>query len=352
MRSYDLGFEKSQVLTFNGPIDTNLDTTFVTTIHAFIDELEKNPIVEKVGVSTAEFGDRLPRTFNVTRVGDEEGVMLNRMGTNYGFVDVYDIQMLAGRGFETLDHNSSGASIDKVVLNDRARLLLGFESPEATISKKINLLGREFIVIGVTDNFHFRSIKKSVEPLLMLPFYEVDGDTYHVKFNAQNTQAVVEFAEQKFSEFFPGDVFNYSFMDLQIQSQYKQDIQFGKVFNLFSFVGISIASLGLIGLVGFSATRRTKEIGVRKVLGASLLDILKVISVDFMALVAVASILAFPLIYLGANNWLASFQYRIDLSFWFFLLPILLVLLVSLLIIVSQSYRTAQANPVKSLRED
>ena len=122
--------------------------------------------------------------------------------------------------------------------------------------------------------------------------------------------------------------------------------------SVFSFVGISIACLGLVGLVGYSATKRTKEIGVRKVLGASVLDILKVISVDFLFLIGIATLLALPIIYIGARNWLNSFQNRIELSPWFFLFPVLLVFMMAVLVIISQTMKTAQDNPVNSLRED
>ena len=352
IRNYDLGFETSQVLNISGPMDTNLDTTFVTTIHAFINELENNSMIEKVGVTTAEFGQQLPRTFNVRRVGGDQAVMLNRLGANYGFFQVYDIEIVAGRGFQVDDHNKDGRQIDKLLLNDKAREMLGFASANDAINKKVQLFGREFFVIGVTGDFHFRSVKQTVEPILMLPFYEVDGDTYHIRYNAENTQEVVQFVADKYEEFFPGDQFEYGFMDAQVQSQYEQDVQFGKVFNVFSFVGISIACLGLIGLVGYSATKRTKEIGVRKVLGASIIDILRVISVDFLLLIVVATVLALPLIYLGANDWLSSFHNRIDLSVWFFVIPTLSVFALALLIIISQTFKTAQANPVKSLRED
>ncbi|MEC7753387.1 FtsX-like permease family protein [Roseivirga sp. UBA1976] len=352
IREYDLGYNTSQVLNINGPMDTNLDTTFVTTIHAFINELESNSMIEKVGVTTAEFGEQLPRTFNVRRIGSDEGVMLNRLGANYGFFEVYNIDLLAGRSFRIEDHNRDGQQIDKLVLNDKARELLGFQSPADAVNKKVQLFGREFFVIGVTDNFHFRSVKQSVEPILFLPFYEVDGDTYHIRYQTQNTQEVVSFVSDKYDEFFPGDQFEYGFMDAKVQSQYEQEVQFGKVFSVFSFVGISIACLGLVGLVGYSATKRTKEIGVRKVLGASVLDILKVISVDFLFLIGIATLLALPIIYIGARNWLNSFQNRIELSPWFFLFPVLLVFMMAVLVIISQTMKTAQDNPVNSLRED
>ncbi len=352
IRNYDLGYDTSQIMNINGPMDTDLDTTFVTAIHAFIDELESNSMIEKVGITGAEFGAQLSRTFNVRRVGSNQPVMLNRLPANYGFIDVYDIELLAGRGFRREDHNKDGRQIDKLVLNDKARELLGFESGLDAINKKVQLFGREFSVVGVTTNFHFRSVKETVEPIIMLPFYQVDGDIYHIRYNAKNTQEVVSFVAEKYEEFFPGDQFDYGFMDARVQSEYEQDVQFGKVFNVFSLIGISIACLGLIGLVGYSATRRTKEIGVRKVLGASILDILKVISVDFLMLIGVATLLALPLIYLGASDWLNSFQNRISLSIWFFIIPTLVVFVIALMIILSQTIRTAQANPVQSLRED
>lgn len=352
MRNYDLGYNVDKVMTVKGPQITDLDTAFITQIHAFINELEKNPSIERVGTSTGVFGGRLPRTFDVRRVGDDNGVMLNRLVCNYNFLKVYDIELLAGRPFAPTDHNKEGRQVNKAMLNDKAAKLLGFASAEEAVNKQLRFFGREFTVVGVTEDFHFRSVKESVEPLLFVPFYWIAGDTYHVKYNSENTQDVIRYVANTFDQFFPGDVFNYGFTEANVEAVYAQDVQFGKVFDLFAVLGVLIACLGLVGLASHAAVQRTKEIGIRKVLGASISDILSLLSKDFLGLVILASVIGLPLTFWASKIWLEGYAYQTTLTYSFFLIPLVLVVAISLLIVVGQTLKTAQENPVKSLGEN
>lgn len=352
MKNQDLGMNLEQVVTVNGPSITDLDTTFVTHIHAFLNKLEQNPRVVKAGTSTNVFGSRLPRTFNVRRLGETEGHMLNRMGANYSFFDVYEINFLAGRPFRVSDHNLDPSLINSAILNDKAAKILGFESATDALNKKLQFFGQEWFIVGITEDFHHRSLKESIEPLLILPFYDVGGDTYHIRVSTENLPETLAYIGDTYDEFYPGDLFEYGFMDSRFDNLYKSDVQFGKVFNLFSLLAISIACLGLFGLVGFTAMQRTKEIGIRKVLGASIQDILTLLSREFLWLIVLANIIGLPLIYLAGRQWLNGYEYQTSIGTLFFLLPLVAVVIISLLIIVSQTLKVATLNPVRSLRQE
>lgn len=352
MKNQELGMNLEQVVTVNGPSITSLDTTFVTHIHAFLNELEQNPRVIKAGTSTNVFGSRLPRTFNVRRVGESEGHMLNRMGANYAFFDVYQINFLAGRSFLPSDHNRDMSKIHSAILNERAAKILGFDSAEDAINKKLQFFGQDWFIVGVTEDFHHRSLKESIEPLLILPFYDGGGDTYHIRVAGDNLPETIAYIHDTYEEFYAGDLFEYGFMDSRFDSLYKSDVQFGKVFNLFSLLAIAIACFGLFGLVGFTAMQRTKEIGIRKVLGASISDILQLLSREFLFLILIANTIGLPLVFFAAKSWLNGYAYQTSIGVKFFLLPLILVVIISVLIVVSQTIRVAMLNPVNSLRQD
>lgn len=352
MRNQNLGLNMDQVVAVQGPSITDLDTTFVTHIQTFLTSLTTNANISAAGSSTSNLGSRLPRTFNVKRVGETEGHMLNRLGMNYGFFDVYEVDMKAGRAFRPNDHKSNPRLINTTILNEKAAEILGFENAMDAVGKKLIFFEQEWNIVGVTSDFHHRSLKESIEPLLILPFYNGGNDTYHIKVSAQNLSETLAFIRTTYDEFFPGDLFKYRFVDELFNEQYKTDQQFGKVFNLFSALAIAIACLGLFGLAGYTAIQKTKEIGIRKVLGASVTDILNMLSREFIGLILLANVIGLPLIYLGAQKWLDSYAYRTEVGLLFFVLPLVVVLAVSVIIIFSQTLKTAKANPVNALHQD
>ncbi|OEK00939.1 hypothetical protein BFP97_05195 [Roseivirga sp. 4D4] len=352
MKSQDLGVNMDRVITLEAPALTRMDTTFVERIYQFTNTLERNARINKVGTSMSVFGSRLPRTFNVRTSAEGEGHMLNRLNANFGFLDVYEVELLAGRNFLPTDHNRDFNLIKGTILNEKAVKLLGFENAEDAVNKKITFFGRDWEIIGVTADFHHRSLKSSIEPLMISPFYNGGDDTYHIRVDGSNLPETISYIEKTFDEFFPNDLFEYNFMDARFDSQYKADQQFGKIFNLFSLLAIAIACLGLFGLAGYTAIQKTKEIGIRKVLGASIGNILHMLSREFFLLILLSSFIGLPLIFLGGRAWLAGYEYQTKIGTLFFLLPVLIVLLVAATIIVGQSLKTAQSNPVKSLRQD
>jgi len=350
MRKQDLGMNLEQVMVVSGPVMSEFDTAFVQRVASFKSEIKTIPGVVEVGNSYNIFGERLPRVFNAKPEGSTDGYMINRMNVGYGFMETYGIKLLAGRSLKPEDHHRDGRKVKNLVINEKASKLLGFVNPEDAMNKRLNFFGRDWFIVGVTDDFHNRSLKKSIEPILFIPFLNYNFDRYSIKLSAQNIGESVAAIEAKYNEIYPGNIFEYRFMDEAFDQQYAADRKFGKVFNIFSFLAIIIACLGLFGLAGYNAIQRTKEIGVRKALGANASHIVQLLSKDFITLVIVANAIALPLVYFGADKWLSGYAYRASMGLWLFLLPVLIVLAIAMLTIIYHTLQSARRNPVHSLR--
>ncbi|GAB2790237.1 ABC transporter permease [Rhabdobacter roseus] len=353
MRSEKLGFNLDQTLVVSGPALTEWDSTSIDRISTFKGELTQYPAIKAASASINLLGNRLPRTFNVKRVGanDEKGLTLSRMVIDLDFFDTYQIDLLAGRNFLSTDSDPDGRKIKNIIINASAAALLGFEEPGAAVGQKISFMGREWDVVGVVRDFHQQSLRHPIEPILFAPFYS-NGGYYSLKIATTDLNRTLELVKQKYQQFFPGNNFSYFFMDEQFNRQYKDDQLFGKITTAFSLLAVLIASLGLFGLSSYTITQRTKEIGVRKVLGASVGSIVALLSRDFLKLVLVAILLATPLAWYATKRWLDEFAYKIDLSWWIFALAGTLAIAIALLTVSFQSIRAALMNPVKSLRSE
>jgi putative ABC transport system permease protein len=232
--------------------------------------------------------------------------------------------------------------------------LLGFAKPADAINQILyNGNTKEGIIVGVVQNYHHESLKSNVEAMVVFPTEWANYFTLRLTGGdkpAHSIQETIEKAKQNYEAFFPGNPFDYFFLDDFFNQKYQADQQFGKVFGLFAALAILVACLGLFGLASFTITQRTKEIGIRKVLGASESNILFLLSKDFATLILLSNLIAWPMAYWGINQWLQNYPYRIGLSPWLFIIPALIVLAIALLTISVQTIRTARSNPVKSLR--
>jgi len=226
---------------------------------------------------------------------------------------------------------------------------MGFAKPEEALNDQIYFWGDTFRIVGVLKNYRQESLKKNFEPLIFR-YNKSPGGFYSIKFNTSNVKESLVKFESQWKELFPGNPFNYFFLDEHYNKQYKADQQFGKVFGLFSGLAIFIACLGLFGLSSLTAIQRTKEIGVRKVLGASVTNILTLVSRDYVLLMGIAMLLATPLTWWVMNNWLSGFANRITIAWWIFALPSLMVIVIALLTVSIHTLKAATTNPVDSLR--
>jgi putative ABC transport system permease protein len=293
------------------------------------------------------------RALYVQRSDDKSGSQLTSriIGGDFYFINVYGIQLLAGRNFSPADYNPDYNKLHNVLLNASAVKLFGFSSKEDAIGKSVTMFNKKWDVIGVVNDYHQKSLRYPMEPTIFQPFYGTDNPI-SVKVSSENLTAAIAAVKAKYAAFFPGNLFDYYFLDEKFNEQYKNDELFGKAFSIFAGFAIFIACLGLLGLSLFATTQRTKEIGVRKVVGASVSNIVFLLSKDFIKLVLIAFVIASPVAWFVMHAWLQDFAYRVNIGYWVFIIAGLLAIVIALATISFQAIKAAIANPVKSLRTE
>jgi putative ABC transport system permease protein len=346
MRSQKLGINIDQTLILRAP--NIVDSTYNQKFEVFKQKLNDYAEVVSVTASSSIPGEQPGwNAGGIRRLSqrEDEANQYRVVEMDHDFVKSYGLEMVAGRPFA----NGSPKEEKTVMMNESAARLMGFEKVEDAIEDHINFWGDTFRIVGVVKNFRQESSKKAFDPLIFR-YSSAPGGYYSIKFNAKNVNESLSRFEGDWKEFFPGNPFNFFFLDDHYNKQYKADQQFGEVFGLFSALAIFIACLGLFGLSSLTAIQRTKEIGVRKVLGASVPGIISLMSKDYLVLMGVAMILAVPLSWWAMNSWLQSFANRIPLSWWIFAIPSFVVIAIALLTVSIHTLKAARTNPVKSLR--
>lgn len=355
VRNQNLGMNINEVLVVKGPQMNVPDSVSRQTGAMFKNKLREIPGVQDVALTGSLPGlglNSLNTRTDIRRFGETtfSGYNYYLYGVDAGFLPLMDIQLVAGENFSP----AATENKDKVLVNEEATRLLGFSSPASALGQRISIEpgDNKFVTItGVMKNYHQQSLKEAQLPLIH--WYEEDGtDYYSVKVHSTDMKKTMAAIENIWKQNFSGHVFDYFFMDEMFNQQYKADMQFGKILNLFSVFTLFITILGLLGLASYNASRRTKEIGIRKVLGASTAGILTLLSRDFLKLVLIAIIIAVPLCWFAVNKWLQNFAYRVEISWWVFLLTGSLVIIIALVTISFQSAKAALLNPVKSLRSE
>jgi putative ABC transport system permease protein len=286
----------------------------------------------------------------VTGKDINEAVMVRLNSMDFDFMDVFKMKLLAGRNFSASFPKDPDTS---VIITESASRLLGFATPTAAIGKTLytGWNGWTPIIVGVVNDYHQVSFKKPLEPT-MFTCDAYEGNYFSVRLHTNqltNTLALIEHAWKKA---FPGNPFGYFFLDDYFNRQYNNDKKFGQLFLVFAILAIIISCLGLLGLSSYTAGQRTREVGIRKVLGASVLNITTLLSKDFLLLVAIAVMIATPFAWLIMNRWLQSFAYREPMHWWVFALSGIISVLIALCTVGFQAIKAATANPVKSLRND
>jgi putative ABC transport system permease protein len=265
------------------------------------------------------------------------------------YVPTMGMEIVAGRNFSKDFPGDSSA----VIINETSARLLGYTNP---VGQKIYMKDtgpsdvRPLEIIGVVKNFHFESIRQQVGPLCLMP--TTDTWTASFKLKPGNTAEVVQKAEQLFKSMSGGIPFSYRFLDQAFDQMYRTEQRFGIIVMTFSILAIFIACLGLFGLAAYMAEQRTKEIGIRKVLGASVSSITQMLSRDFILLVILSSLIAFPLAWWAMHSWLQDFSIRVDIKWWVFAVAFFAAVGIALVTVSFQAIRAALANPVKSLRSE
>jgi putative ABC transport system permease protein len=353
MSKKELGFNMNQVLVINPPVLTQFDSTFIDHMNAFKEDLKQLAAVKAATTSWNVPGGETGRSFNVRQADSAttNRFTMRHTSIDYDFLDVYGIKLVAGRNYTRADHNPNASKLQNILINKNAAALLGFSSPEAAVGRDILRGTRKWTIIGVVNDYHQKSLRYPTEPMIFFPYYG-NGSAISVKLATNDLPHTIAAIKKKYEAFFPGNLFDFIFVDDRFNRQYQNDQLFGKVFTIFASLAIFVACLGLFGLALFATLQRTKEIGIRKVLGASVSNILMLLSKDFIKLIAIASIIAFPLAWYVMNQWLQEFSYRIGISWWIFVIAGGASLVVALVTISIQAIKAALANPIKSLRTE
>ncbi len=342
IRSKNLGFNQEELLV----LDVNGFAEVQNRFAPFKDELLSNHAIRGVTVSrgliVGGLGNSLVET--VDGSGKLVSSSIYRHQVDPDFIDVYKMELLAGRNFTPAD------TLGAYIVNEAAVRAFGWGDPQSALGKPFNRGGGTGTVVGVVKDFHFTGLQQTIAPMEIHLTRPNRFSRISVRLETANLATTVGFIEQAWRKHFPAALLQYSFLDERLEQQYLHEKLFGKIFMTFVVLSLAVACLGLFGLAAFAAEQRTKEIGIRKVLGASLAGVVGLLSKDFVKLVLLANVIAWPVAYFTMNKWLQNFAYRIDLGWWVFVLAGGATLLIALLTVSAQAIKAALANPVDSLR--
>ncbi len=342
----DMGFDKEHMLV----LDYNYDEKVNDVSSVLQGELEAMPEVLSVAFSRSVPGSYFPNAGTTIETPDgemkQEAQPIFQVGLD--FIDHFDLELVAGRSYSR-DYPSDSSSA--LVINEAAARQYGYSNPADAVGKKFDQWGREGQIIGVVKDFNYISLHRAVEPLT-LPFEAYASRYLSLKVIGEDLPKTLANVEQVWKKLAPHRPFIYSFLDEDFNKQYESDFRFRKIFTTFSVLAIMIACLGLLGLATYTAEQRTKEIGIRKVLGANIGSIVGLLSKDFIKLVSIAILIATPVAWYAMNKWLEGFAYQVPIHWWIFLISGVLAVVVALATISFQSVKAAMMNPVDSLKSE
>jgi putative ABC transport system permease protein len=343
MRAQDLGFNKDQKLI----IDTHGDSLKL----AFRNEVATLPGVQSVSMAGSVPGGGNPGAYSqIENVkGDMQIANLDLYFVDFDYLPQYKMKVLAGRVFS---RDFGTDTTQAMVVNEAAMHMFGYSDPKQIIGKKFDQWGRKGAIIGVLKDFHFRSLQEVIKPLSIR--IEPNGcNLLSVQVaGGAGLPGTIAAIEGKWKNMMPTRPFSYYFLDDFFDKQYREDDRFGSLFLDFATLAIFISCLGLLGLASYSTVQRTKEIGIRKVLGASVSGIVTLLSREFVVLVGVSFLIATPIAWYFMHRWLEGFAYKMSIGWWIFAAAGITALLIALVTVSYQALRAALANPVKSLRTE
>lgn len=340
IRNKNLGFSRNHtvIIPFNAPLKQNYES--------FKNEIKQNPNIISVTSAT-----NIPTSIgNINPVywegqTTENYKTINWVAVDYDYFDTFEMTIVEGRKFS----KAYSTDLQNYIVNEEAVKLMGFES---AIGKLFSIWQNEGQIIGVVKNFHSRSLHNEIVPVVFTidPRWNWSLSRIFVKIKPDKIPQTLDYLKTTATRFAPDYPFNYSFLDEHFERQYRGDRQIGSIFKYFSFIAIFISCLGLFGLASFMVGQRTKEIGIRRILGASKSYIMMLLSKEFLVLIIVANLIAWPIAYIVANNLMADYVYRAEITFWIFISAGLLTLLLTFITISLQTIKAARANPVEALR--
>lgn len=349
MRNQDLGFEINQILVVRAPRIRN--ESFQENYQSF-----KNTLLAQASITGISFVTEVPGrqiywdNGGIRKAGEprSKGKNYQIVGVDYDFADLFEIKFVQGRNFS----KKFPADKDALILNETAVRWMGFKSPEEALGKQVDYWDKIYPIIGVIKDYHQQSPKEEFEPHIYryMPHGRGIRGVFALKINSRAIKETIVRIKQEYDLLFPGNPFEYFFLDDYFNQQYKADQLLGNVFTLFSGLAILITALGILGLSAFSASQRIREIAIRKVMGASVSKILSLILKDFIYLLTISFLLILPLMFFGLNHWLNGFALRMKLNGFILILPYFFVFFITLTTVISMTVKAASTNPVKTLK--
>jgi putative ABC transport system permease protein len=342
MRKQDLGFAKDQTMVIFTNFDKNKD--------AFKESLSSIPGVLSSTLSSGVPGGDHNSAYSQleNRKGEMQKTNLDGYFVDFDFIKQYDFKLVAGRPFSKEFGTDSSQAM---IINEAAVKMLGYSTAREAIGRNFDQWGRQGKIIGVLKDFHYESLQQNIKPFTMR--FETWGlGTISIKLSSARLPETIKAISNKWAQIIPNRPFEYDFLDQQFNQKYRAEDKFGNLFFNFAILAIFISCLGLLGLASYSTIQRTREIGVRKVLGASVSNIVNLLSMDFIKLVLIAFVIAVPVGLFGMNKWLQDFAYHIHISWWVFAVAGSSALVIAFLTISFQAIKAAVSNPVDSLRTE
>lgn len=347
LRNLDKGVSTDNIIVVNAPSENKVRRNF----GAFKQELLAQANVKSVSASEAVPG-QMSSHMSTTNGIKLSGTDIENSFTFYityidaEFIPQMQLELLAGNNFE-----ETGESSGDIIVNEEAIRLWQLPNPEAAIGKKVDFWGQTRTIRGVLKNYHQESPKSPFLPTIYRQYNSLYS-LASVQFTGGDPKDQVAQLKKAYKTAFPNAPFNYFFMDTEYEKQYKADERFKEVFGILTGFSILIACLGLLGLASFTVSKRRKEIGIRKVIGASVLDIMALLSRSFVKTVMISMTIGIPITYFLTRSWLDNFAFRIDLHWWLFVIPVILVLALVIISVSASTLKTALANPVDSLKDE
>ncbi|MGD8781306.1 MAG: ABC transporter permease [Ignavibacteria bacterium] len=343
VKNKDLGFRKDKIISVNMP-DVELSQKKI-----FKNKILQNPKISNVALSGgAPISGMLINTFfSKIPMDTEERYLVTLKPIDKDYLETFNIKLLAGQNFR---QHVEGDTLYKFIVNESLIKKLGFTNPVDAVGQKFQFSRVAGEIIGVTKDYHTSSLQNEIGPVAMSNMHEEFYVQTQIKVNSADEKEVIKFLESTWEELFPGYNFSYTFFEEFIDELYSVEENFFDMMKIFAVLAIVIGCLGLIGLISFVTIQKTKEIGVRKVLGASVSDILLIISKEFTLNVLLANFIAWPVTWYFMNKWLEDFAYRIDIEWWMFIAAGIASLLLTIVTVSFQSIKAATLNPVNSLK--
>ena len=351
MSGRNLGVDIKQTLVFQQTI--NIDSSKLDRVQALMQELKSIPGVKAITSSTDVPGNEVGSSTTFRKRSSSNDKRTRTFGIDEQFIPQYGLSLVAGRNFD----KDAPVGVDtahplSVIINETASKILGFNKPSDAIGQLLEGAGFHCKVVGVVGDYHQQSLQYNYDPIVFYPDRYFNMTDFSMKIETRNLNQLVEKTKAVWNNAFPQSPLQFFFLDEYFDRQYENDRLFSAILWLFTILAIIIASLGLFGLSLYTVSKRTKEISIRKVLGATAAQITTMITRDYLKLIGYAGIIAIPAAYFLLSNWLDDYAFHIEIGIWFLLFPMLLISVIALLTVLYQSLKAAFTNPASNLRSE